>query len=70
MTTTTSSFTPSNVIVAGNRWKAILPGAANYHAFGSVGHCLFALLAGLIGASISARMWSRRERAESSESAD
>jgi hypothetical protein len=40
-------------------WKAILPGAANYDAFSTVGHCLFALLAGLLGAVI-ARWFDRR----------
>ena len=41
-------------------WKAILPGAANYDAFSTVGHCLFALLAGLLGAVIARRFERRR----------
>jgi hypothetical protein len=41
-------------------WAPFLPGAANGEAFKSVGHCLFALLAGWIGVIISRRMWSRR----------
>jgi hypothetical protein len=36
-----------------NRWKVILPGAANSEAFQSVGHCLFALIAGLMGAFVA-----------------
>jgi hypothetical protein len=38
-----------------NRWRAILPGAANYEAFSTIGHCLFALLAGLLGAFVAIR---------------
>lgn len=36
-----------------NRWRSMLPGATNYGAFSVVGHCLFALLAGLLGAGIA-----------------
>jgi hypothetical protein len=39
------------------RWKAMLPGAANYDAFSSVGHCLFAVMAGLLGIVIA--RWTR-----------
>lgn len=42
------------------RWRAMLPGAANYDAFQSVGHCLFALLAGLLGAVVARRFANRR----------
>jgi hypothetical protein len=35
------------------RWGRLLPGAANLEAFSAVGHCLFALLAGLLGAAIA-----------------
>jgi hypothetical protein len=42
-----SSSTPRN------RWKVILPGAANSEAFQSVGHRLLALIAGLLGAFVS-----------------
>jgi hypothetical protein len=52
--------------ISGNgsaRWKALLPGAANYEAFSAVGHCLFALLAGLLGMVIAQRYQSRQERA-------
>ena len=45
-----------------NRWKAILPGAANDEAFRVVGHCLFALLAGVLGVAI-ARWFEARQPA-------
>ncbi len=38
-----------------NRWRSMLPGAANYEDFMGVGHCLFALLIGLLGAFIARR---------------
>jgi hypothetical protein len=44
-------------------WKAILPGAINYRAFSTVGHCLLALLAGLLGAMIGPIFQVRQERA-------
>jgi hypothetical protein len=43
-----------------NRWKLMLPGAANYDAFNVVGHCLFALLAGLLGTVIARRYQARQ----------
>ncbi|MDB5351451.1 MAG: hypothetical protein JWN86_2698 [Planctomycetota bacterium] len=43
-----------------NRWQTMLPGAANYEPFSAVGHCLFALLAGLPGAVIA--RWFERGR--------
>lgn len=39
------------------RISGVLPGAANEEEFLLVGHCMFALLAGLIGAAISSRMY-------------
>jgi hypothetical protein len=48
-----------------NRWKVVLPGAANYDAFQSVGHCLFALIAGLLGAV--AALWFERGRREADQ---
>jgi hypothetical protein len=63
-TTTTSRLTlagGSNVATA-NRWKALWPGAANYGDFSVVGHCLFALLAGLLGAFIARGFQGRQER--------
>jgi len=53
----------ANPVVSSNRWKSMLPGAANYEAFSIVGHCLFALLAGLLGAAIAQWFRNRRERA-------
>ena len=44
-------------------WKAVLPGAINYRAFSTVGHCLLALLAGLLGAMIGGGFQARQERA-------
>lgn len=43
-----------------NRWSRLLPGAADYDAFAAVGHCLFALLAGILGAMI-ARGFEKRQ---------
>jgi hypothetical protein len=65
-TTTTSAPTPdpASTAVTSNRWKSLLPGAANYEAFSIVGHCLFALLAGSLGAMIARWFRRRRERAE------
>jgi hypothetical protein len=47
-----------------NRWRSALPGAANHDPFLLVGHCLFALLAGLVGGTVAVWFWRRRERAE------
>jgi hypothetical protein len=47
-----------------NRWQALLPGAANYDPFLRVGHSVFAVLAGLVGAVIACRFQARRERRE------
>jgi hypothetical protein len=45
-----------------NHWQAALPGAANLKAFESIGHSLFALLAGLLGGMIAVCFYGRRER--------
>jgi hypothetical protein len=59
-------------ITPANRWLAALPGAANHDQFLRVGHCLFALLAGLFGGTVARWFSTRREpsgsRAESSPS--
>ncbi len=47
--------------VSPNRWDSMLPGAANYDAFSVVGHCLFALLAGLLGIVIATRYLARQD---------
>ena len=47
-----------------NRWRSMLPGAANFDAFQRVGHALFALFAGLVGGTVAAWLHARRERAE------
>jgi hypothetical protein len=47
-----------------NRWRSALPGATNHDAFLLVGHCLFTLLAGLVGGTVAVWFWRRRERAE------
>jgi hypothetical protein len=65
-TTTTSQFAVASGTSRGTsaRWRALLPGAANYEAFSIVGHCLFALLAGLLGGTIAVGFWRRSQRAE------
>jgi hypothetical protein len=40
-------------------WGALLPGAVDPKSFSLVGHCLFALAAGWLGAVGSRRMWGR-----------
>lgn len=47
-----------------NRWPILLPGAANQEVFVRVGHCLFAMLAGISGACIACRFHARQERNE------
>ena len=59
----TATMTPIAAVVP-NRWTSLLPGAANFEAFSIVGHCLFALLAGVLGAAIAQWFRKRRERAE------
>jgi hypothetical protein len=46
------------------RWRAWLPGAANTNAFRCVGHCLFALLWGLLGSAVGKMFYARRERSQ------
>jgi hypothetical protein len=53
---------PSLATTTASRWQTILPGAANHDQFQRVGHSLFALLAGLVGAIISTWFHARRER--------
>src|SRR5262249_41794575 len=47
-----------------NRWRSALPGATNHDPFLLVGHCLFTLLAGLVGGTVAVWFWRRRERVE------
>jgi hypothetical protein len=47
---------------ASNGWNLLLPGAANYEAFNVVGHCLFTLLAGLLGAVVALRCQAKQTR--------
>jgi hypothetical protein len=66
ITTTTTSRLAVASTLTGNtstRWRTLLPGAANYEAFSAVGHCLFAVLAGLLGMVIARRYQTRQERA-------
>ena len=41
-------------------WSTALPGAARYQAFQAVGHCLFSLVAGLLGVGLA--KWTARSR--------
>ena len=41
------------------RWRRLLPGAVDFDAFSAVGHSLFALLAGALGAVIAQRFHDR-----------
>ncbi|WP_422929350.1 hypothetical protein [Singulisphaera sp. PoT] len=43
------------------RWKALFPGSANFEAFSTIGHCLYTLTAGVLGAIIALRCEARRE---------
>ncbi len=65
LSTTTSQFIVANPSGsnASTRWKSLLPGAANFEAFSAVGHCLFALLAGLVGMVIARTYQARQIRA-------
>lgn len=54
--------------VPSNPWRNLLPGAADRGSFVCIGHCVFALLAGLIGATI-ARGSERRRSAAGTDSA-
>jgi hypothetical protein len=44
-----------------NRWQTMLPGAANYDQFLRVGHSLFTILAGSLGAMIACHFYRRQE---------
>ncbi len=57
-----------SMTVTPSRWKSLLPGAANLAAFRIVGHCLFALLAGLLGAAIA--QWFRGRNADRRDMGD
>lgn len=45
------------------RWRSAFPGAADHEHFRRVAHCLFALLAGLVGALMATRVYGKRVRA-------
>ncbi len=67
ITTTTTSPVIVGTAVTGTSptgWGSLLPGAANYPAFSVVGHCLFALVAGLLGMVVARRYQARQERDE------
>jgi hypothetical protein len=55
--------------VAVNRWRSLLPGAANLDAFQRIGHSLFALLMGVIGGAVGLWFWERRSFREAATSA-
>jgi hypothetical protein len=56
--------TPGDVLLGSmalpNRWRSLLPGAANLDAFQRVGHSLFALVAGLVGGMVARGFYARR----------
>jgi hypothetical protein len=58
-----ATFTGNATSTAG-LWVSVVPGAANFEAFSTVGHCLFALLAGLLGAAIARWFQRRSDRPE------
>jgi hypothetical protein len=64
MPASSSTTAAVSVPATHNYWNRLLPGAANYEPFSVVGHCLFALLAGALGAAIAEWFRKRRERAE------
>jgi hypothetical protein len=47
-----------------NRWRAMLPGAANLDQFQRVGHLLLALLSGVLGGMVAVWFYARRQRAK------
>ena len=59
LTVATPASSPS-----ANRWKSFLPGAANFDQFQRIGHCLFTLITGFVGAAINSWFFTTRERAE------
>src|SRR5262245_51415374 len=48
-------------------WRAMLPGAADLDAFSRIGHCLFAILAGMAGALVSSALYRRENRSAGPE---
>jgi hypothetical protein len=60
------TLTAATTVNSSARWTALVPGAANYDEFSAVGHCLFALLAGLLGITLARRYEARQERDERS----
>jgi hypothetical protein len=70
-TTTTSLISGPNAVSVdtSSRWRLLLPGARNRDAFSAVGHCLFAVLAGLLGMVIARRYDARQERAAQADAA-
>ena len=54
--TTATASVPVTSEAAGlpNRWRTMLPGAADFEPFSIVGHCLIAVAWGLVGAMIAA----------------
>ena len=63
VTTSQVTLTTNGGVRTPPPWKSLLPGAANYEAFSVIGHCLFALMAGLMGMVIAVRYHSRQQRA-------
>lgn len=59
----TKGMTHSSQGMAKNRMKSLIPGLGNPAAFDRIGHCLSALLAGLIGAFIASRMYQEPQEA-------
>ena len=57
----TTSATSSPAPASTNRWQSTLPGAANYDQFLRVGHSLFAVVAGWMGAWIACRFHRKQE---------
>ena len=60
----------SSGTIAGTSWASLLPGAADIRAFSIVGHCLFALLLGLVGGKVGVWYSKRRERQEAPQATD
>jgi hypothetical protein len=50
-----------------NHWRDLIPGASNYEQFLIIGHGLFGLLVGLVGAIISSRLQTRCQRQSAHE---
>jgi hypothetical protein len=63
-TTTTSQYAVASAVNGGTsvRWRPLLHVAANHESFSVVGHCLFALLFGLLGSAIARRYQAREDR--------